>query len=201
MKGVFFTEFLHMVEAEYSANMVDDIIEIANLPSKGAYTIVGAYPDEELISLMQCYAEITQLSIPDILKAFGRHLFKRLFPIFLRQQRKLIIQDAFTLFENLDHYVRFEVFKLYPDDERPSFKAQRLDDYTMLLDYTSPAPLIYAIYGVLEAGLQYFGQKNAEILIQDLSVHRTTHAIFTIKLQPPNNHHSNSDCYDTAIRS
>lgn len=201
MKGVFFTEFLHMVEAEYSANMVDDIIEIANLPSQGAYTTVGAYPDEELISLMQCYAEMTQLSIAEILKAFGRHLFKRLFPIFLRQQRKLIIQDAFTLFENLDHYVRFEVFKLYPDGERPSFKAQRLDNYTMLLDYTSPAPLIYAIYGVLEAGLQYFGQENAEILIQDLSVHRTTHAIFTIKLQPPNNHHSNSDCYDTAIRS
>lgn len=82
MKGIFFTEFLHMVEAQYSANMVDDIIEAADLPSKGAYTIVGAYSDEEIVSLMQCYAEITQLSIQDILKAFGRHLFKRLFPIF-----------------------------------------------------------------------------------------------------------------------
>ena len=46
MKGIFFTEFLHMVEAQYSVNMVDDIIEAADLPSKGAYTIVGAYSDE-----------------------------------------------------------------------------------------------------------------------------------------------------------
>ncbi len=200
MKGIFFTEFLHMVEAQYSVNMVDDIIEAADLPSKGAYTIVGAYSDEEMVSLMQCYAEITQLSIPDILKAFGRHLFKRLFPIFLRQQRHLLIQDPFTLFENLDHYVRFEVFKLYPDDERPSFKTQRVDNYTLLVDYTSPAPLIYAIYGVLEAGLQHFGHTDATILLQDLSANKTTHAIFTIKLQRPNIQ-LNSDCYDTAIRS
>lgn len=200
MKGIFFTEFLQMVEAQYSANMVDDIIDAADLTSKGAYTTVGAYPDEELISLMQCYAEATQLSIPDILKAFGRHLFKRLHPIFLRQQRKTVIQDPFTLFENLDHYVRVDIFKLYPDNERPSFKTQRVDDYTLLVDYTSPAPLIYAIYGILEAGLKHYGHHDAEILIQDLSANKTTHAIFTLKLKRPNTP-INSERYDTAIRS
>ncbi len=196
MKGIFFTEFLNMVEQQYSANMVDDIIEAANLPSKGAYTIVGAYPDEELVMLMQCYSEINQLSILAILKAFGRHLFKRLFPLFLRQQRSLQVQDPFTLFENLDHYVRVDVFKLYPDDERPSFKTQQLDNYTMLLDYTSPAPFIYVIYGVLEGGLHHFGHYDADISVEDLSVKQTTHALFTIKLKQPN-----SECHDSTIRS
>lgn len=196
MKGIFFTEFLNMVENQYSANMVDDIIEAADLPSKGAYTIVGAYPDAELVSLMQCYAELSQRSLAEILKSFGHHLFNHLFPIFQRQHRHSIVNDPFTLFENLDYYVRVEVFKLYPADERPSFKAKRIDDYTMIMEYFSPAPMIFAIYGVFEAALAYFNYPDADISIEDLSANKTTHAIFTIKLKQPN-----GKPHDHAIRS
>lgn len=35
MKGVVFTEFLEMVEARFSADLVDDVIDAANLPSGG----------------------------------------------------------------------------------------------------------------------------------------------------------------------
>ena len=43
MKGIVFTEFLEMVEEKYGLEMVDDIIENANLQSHGAYTSVGTY--------------------------------------------------------------------------------------------------------------------------------------------------------------
>ncbi len=36
MKGVIFTEFIEMVEAKFSAEMVDTIIEGANLNSGGS---------------------------------------------------------------------------------------------------------------------------------------------------------------------
>jgi len=51
MKGVVFTEFLDMVEAKFSADMVDDIIDDAKLASGGAYTAVGTYPHSEMVAL------------------------------------------------------------------------------------------------------------------------------------------------------
>lgn len=41
MKGVVFTAFLEMVASQFSEDMVDDIIDAAQLPSGGAYTAVG----------------------------------------------------------------------------------------------------------------------------------------------------------------
>ena len=45
MKGMVFTELLDMVEDKFGIDMVDSIIEDADLPvSKGVYTAVGTYP-------------------------------------------------------------------------------------------------------------------------------------------------------------
>ncbi|MBA2648463.1 MAG: hypothetical protein H0U75_02495 [Legionella sp.] len=41
MKGIILTEFLEMVEVMFTAEMVENIIEDANLPNNGAYTDVG----------------------------------------------------------------------------------------------------------------------------------------------------------------
>lgn len=43
MKGIVFTEFVDMVEAQFSADMVDDILDDAAPASGGAYTAVGTY--------------------------------------------------------------------------------------------------------------------------------------------------------------
>ena len=51
MKGVVFTEFLDMVADRFSPDMVEDIIDDAQLPSGGAYTAVGTYPHEEMVAM------------------------------------------------------------------------------------------------------------------------------------------------------
>ncbi|MBT8311465.1 MAG: hypothetical protein HKP23_01335, partial [Flavobacteriaceae bacterium] len=38
MKGIVFTEFLEMVEDKFGLEVVDTIIEKAELPSEGVYT-------------------------------------------------------------------------------------------------------------------------------------------------------------------
>ena len=49
MLGRIFTEFFTLVEAEFGDDMLDDIIEDAELPNEGAYTAVGNYDYLELI--------------------------------------------------------------------------------------------------------------------------------------------------------
>ena len=49
MKGVVFTEFIEMVENEFSPDLADTIITEAGLPSGGIYTSVGTYRHEEML--------------------------------------------------------------------------------------------------------------------------------------------------------
>ena len=51
MKGIVFTEFLEMVEAQYSPAFLEDLIDEVQLSSGGAYTSVGTYPHRKLVSL------------------------------------------------------------------------------------------------------------------------------------------------------
>ena len=60
MKGMVFTEFLEMIEATFSAEVVDQIIEASALSSHGVYTAVGSYDHAELIQLVTHLSEITR---------------------------------------------------------------------------------------------------------------------------------------------
>ena len=51
MKGMVFTEFLDFVGETFGGDMVDDIIEVSELPSGGAYTSVGTYSHGEMAAL------------------------------------------------------------------------------------------------------------------------------------------------------
>jgi len=53
MKGIIFREFIDMVEAQFSPQMVDDIIQASTLASGGAYTSVGTYPHDEMFQLVE----------------------------------------------------------------------------------------------------------------------------------------------------
>ena len=87
MKGIVFTEFLDMVESAYSADLVDDIIEDADLESGGVYTAVATYPHQEMVALVTALCQRTGLGMPDALKGFGHYLFGRfhaLYPQFFQ---------------------------------------------------------------------------------------------------------------------
>jgi Haem-NO-binding len=135
MKGVVFTEFLDMVEAKFSADMVDDIIDDAKLESGGAYTAVGTYPHAEMVALGVALAQRSGLSLPELLRAFGEHLFGRfavVYPAFF-----VGIPDSFTFMAGIEEIIHAEVLKLYPDAELPRFVVEAHADDRLVLLYES----------------------------------------------------------------
>ena len=77
MKGVVFTEFVEFVIDQMGDSVADEMFEVANLPSGGAYTAVGYYDHRELIDLVAALSGLTKRPAPDLIRAFGRHLFTR----------------------------------------------------------------------------------------------------------------------------
>ncbi len=177
MKGVVFTEFLEMVEDKFSADMVDDIIDDADLESEGVYTAVGTYPHEEIVSLVGSLSKHTEIAVPDLVKIFGEHLFGRfaiLYPDFMKSD-----PGVFEFLESVETYIHIEVKKLYPDAQLPTFDTERKNDDTLIMYYNSPHPFATLADGLLKGCMSHFNV-DAEITMIDRSDGKGTSAEFHI---------------------
>jgi hypothetical protein len=159
MKGVVFTEFLEMVEARYSADMVDDILDDATPASGGAYTAVGTYDHHEMVDLLAALSRRAGAPVATLLRDFGEHLFGRFaraYPTILGQPT-----DAFTFLEGLEGIIHAEVRKLYPDAELPRFEVESRDGSRLVLVYTSARHLEDLAEGLLRGCIAHFGGPEA----------------------------------------
>lgn len=157
MKGVVFTEFMEMVENKFSSEMADDIVAAANLPHGGAYTAVGTYPHAEMGRLVIELSKRTDIKVPDLLRAYGRHLFAR----FREGYGEFFanVSDSFGFLSKIDDVVHVEVRKLYPDAELPEFDAVQVSPQHLRMTYRSPRCLGDFAEGLMEGCIAHYGEK------------------------------------------
>jgi len=156
MKGVVFTEFLGMVEDAFSAEMVDDIIDDAHLPSGGAYTAVGTYSHDEMVAMVVALSQRSGMPVPDLVRAFGQHLFGRFvqaYPAFFDGA-----SSAFQFLSGIEDIIHAEVLKLYPDAELPRFEVEHHDDQRLILLYHSPRHFEDLAEGLMLGCISHFGE-------------------------------------------
>ena len=157
MKGVVFTEFFGMVEAQFSDDMVDDLIDATQPASGGAYTAVGTYDHREIVAMVVELARRSGTPVPDLLHAFGRHLFGRfhaLHPVFFQD-----VTSAFAFLDSIERVIHAEVLKLHPDAELPSFHTEVLDDERMVFVYRSPRHMDDLAAGLIAGCAAHFGDE------------------------------------------
>ncbi len=156
MKGLIFSEFLEYVEAVYSPEVVDDIIDASDLPSGGAYTTVGSYRHQELVRLVKALSGHSGVSTSGILREFGKHLFGRLiagFPHFTHNAK-----STFDLLYSVEDYMNQEVRKLYPDAKLPTFSFESAHPNQFIVIYHSSRPFVDLAHGMIEGVVDYFGE-------------------------------------------
>lgn len=157
MKGMIFTEFLEMVESRFGADTVDAMIDGSGVARAGVYAATGTYPHEELVAMVGALSERTGIAVPDLLRTYGRHLFKRLVSAF--PQYVGHATTAFDLLASIEGYIHVEVRKIYPEAELPTFThSLSSDGRTMVLEYRSPRRLDALAHGLLEGVLEHFNE-------------------------------------------
>ncbi len=155
MKGMVFTEFLEMVEAKFSADMVDDILDETHPASGGAYTAVGTYNHQELVAMVVALSKRSGIPAPELIKIFGKHLFivfSKNYGIFFEN-----IPDAFTFLHGIEEVIHAEVIKLYPDAELPKFECKR-DGNVLYLTYHSHRHFADLAEGLILGSAAYFDE-------------------------------------------
>ncbi len=177
MKGVVFTEFIEMVESAFSPEVADRIIEETSLASGGAYTAVGTYDHDEIIQLVQALSQESGVSVPDLVRTFGQHLFGRLvtaYPQFLEG-----VESNLDFLERVEDVIHVEVRKLYPDAELPTFAFSRVNRDCLELDYRSPRPFADLAEGLILGCAEHFAEE-IELQREPLTNGPETHVRFTI---------------------
>jgi hypothetical protein len=177
MKGIVFTEFLELVDEQFSPEICEQLIERSNLPSKGIYTSVGTYPHGEMAILVSNLATLTGIAQADLLKAFGRHMFAQFlekFPSFFEG-----ISSALEFLPRVDSFVHLEVKKLYPDAELPTFVSVIPNANQLDLFYESERHLPDLAEGLILACVEHFGDQVE--LIRACDRERPQRILFTLR--------------------
>ena len=157
MKGMIFTEFLEMVEDSFGWEMAENIIEDAKLPNDGAYTAVGTYDHAELVRLVVALSKRSEVSVPDLMRIFGRHAFGRFvvgFPFMFEG-----VSDPLAFLDSVENHIHVEVRKLYPAAELPTFNTSYLNDDCLTMEYRSERPFADFAEGLIQGCIQHFGQE------------------------------------------
>lgn len=156
MKGIVFTEFLEMVEDQFGFTTADQIVTNADLPSGGVYTAVGTYSHTEMVNLVINLSKETELAVPDLLKAFGKHLFGR----FAEGYGHFFegVHSTFEFLSRIENYIHIEVRKLYPDAELPSFDTTLLSEKHLQMIYRSERGFADFAEGLILGCIQHFGE-------------------------------------------
>jgi hypothetical protein len=178
MKGIVFSEFIEMVEEQFSPELADKIIVDADLASGGAYTAVGTYDHDEMLKLVDRLSRETGIEPDELVKAFGRYLFGRfqsLYPGFFQG-----VSGTFGFLSTIDNHVHVEVRKLYPDAELPKFECEEVDADTVIMTYRSKRPFGNLAAGLMEGCISHF-EENIAIEREDLSGGENRHVRFTLR--------------------
>ncbi len=100
-------------------------------------------------------AQRSGIAVPDLLRAFGKHLFGRFvkgYPAFFAG-----IDDAFLFLSGIEQIIHAEVRKLYPDAELPRFDIEHHDAQRLVLIYDSRRHFEDLAEGLMQGCVAHFG--------------------------------------------
>ncbi len=160
MKGIVFTEFLEMVETTFGLEVVDAMIENSNLQSEGAYTSVGTYDFNEMVSLLTNLSTSVNVPVNDLLYSFGHYLFNGL----LKAHPEVVssYKNPIGLLYSIEDHIHVHVKKLYPDAELPSFKILEKTEQSLTMLYSSSRGLYALAHGLIKKTFEHF-QKSVQV--------------------------------------
>jgi hypothetical protein len=179
MKGIVFVELLAMAEDAFGEDVVDRVLNGADLASGGAYTSVGTYPCEELMTLLKAFSDHSGIPGPEFQRLFGHRMmqiFDRHYPQFFEGR-----SNSLDMLESIEDDIHVEVRKLYPDAELPQFDVARQGPGSLDLTYRSARPLADFCQGLIEGCTERFGE-TARISRQDRTGESLTVADFRIRI-------------------
>ncbi len=167
MLGIVFTEFFDLVDEAFGEEILDDIIDMANLSNDGAYTAVGRYDYTDMLTLVTALSEKVGTPVPVLVRTFGQHLFGQFvknYPAFF-----VDVDSSMMFLTQIEDHIHVEVKKLYPDANLPTFEHEENEAGQLRLVYSSERPFADLAEGLIHGCASHFNE-SLDIQRRDLEV-------------------------------
>ena len=166
MKGMIFTELIDMIESLHGYSMVDNVFNEVQLASKGAYTSVGSYAHEELVTLLMAFSKKTGSSLEELQFEYGKYMFG----YFTREYASFFEGEtsALPFLAKIESKIHPQVKKLYPTAELPTFVIENLGPNQLDMTYQSIRCMGDFAAGLIRGCLDYF-KEEANVSKEQLS--------------------------------
>jgi|GEM_PF-110067 len=156
MHGIIFTALKEFVVDTYNKATWDRICNEAGVSGK-QYLPLSAYPDEDLIALVDAAVTVSGLEQSDLLRAFGRSIVPRLVDMY-----GIYIDESWTgleLIENVEGTIhealrRGDSLEYDP----PAITATRVDDDVVVVRYGSARGLCDVAEGLIDGIGDHYGE-------------------------------------------
>jgi len=163
MNGIFFEEFLEMVDFDYGSEMVDKII--LEFDGDAVYNSCQDYPYAEFEELINLLSDKVRRSVSDLKKCFGEYLFSRL--VILYRPEFAGNSDIFEFLERLEMLIHKKMHDYFPSVNIKDFKSLRVNNYTFRVTCQSKIENIDLAIGLFMGCQKFFNEElilNTEFL-------------------------------------
>lgn len=155
MLGLIFTSLNEMIEAEHGISVWNDIVREAEIPDFGAFTMGAVYPDEQMVRLVQVICAKFSLTAPEVLQAFGEHVFTSLahgYPDIIAHYT-----NPKEMLLHVDDHIHREIAFYHPNENSlPTFTCEDTGENSLTMYYSSPRKLCFLAEGVIQGVGRYF---------------------------------------------
>jgi hypothetical protein len=180
MKGLFFTELIELLEADYGLAVVDRVIRAAVPPTDGAYTSMGNYDAEEFFGLINAFSAEMDQPVSTIQRSFGRHFMRCL----MVRNHKLVgtYSSAIKAIKDVNKLIRAARI-LPPDATLPDVTFSEEGESIWQLTIHLPLQVRDMVLGALEACIARY-EEPLIVSRTDIEVNGQIATRFEITLSP-----------------
>ena len=157
MKGIIFNLAEEVIATAHGEQAWDEILDASGLD--GAYTSLGSYPDEDLVTLVQAAASQLGVSGNDVLRALGEGAMPLLVERFASFFTGHDSTRPFLL--TLNDIIHTEVRKLYPGALVPDFGFETVGDDGLVIRYESARKLCALAEGFILGAAHHYEEQVA----------------------------------------
>ncbi len=157
MKGIFFTEFLEMVEKDFGLDITEKIISELGVGNSGVYEPEIGYPCTQFVELCKLLAFEIGSYLSDVVKNFGEYLFSRL--IILFRPRFAGNSNVFEFLDQVDDFIHHKMQDRFPALEIPKFRAIKINESTFQISYQTEKILVDLAIGLLMGCQRFFNEE------------------------------------------
>jgi hypothetical protein len=156
MHGIIHLEFKRFVENGYGEKAWATLVERAGLRAE-IFTPLQAYPDEQIVKLVEVAVTLTERPAVELLEAFGEFLV----PTYVSVYGSLLKAEWRTLdvIEHTEDPIHRVVRKRQPGARPPSLKVARVTPQHAVITYDSRRRLCAVARGIVRGLANHFGEQ------------------------------------------